>query len=94
MPTNRTSIGSQGLEQGGPDLGNDYTTPSRETGTVTDAPIILDSNRQDESDELILDNDANEELVPDDDDTNEVYTDEDLEEEDDFEEDEEEEEEI
>jgi hypothetical protein len=34
MPENDRGIGSEGLEQGGPDLGNDYT---RSIGTRTDA---------------------------------------------------------
>ncbi|MBC8034838.1 MAG: hypothetical protein H7Y03_11875 [Chitinophagaceae bacterium] len=53
MPTNRRSIGSNGLEQGGPNLGNDYTTPTRTTGTgATDTPIIINDRKEDENDEL------------------------------------------
>ena len=40
MPTNRRSIGSQGLEQGGPDLGNDYSTPSPQLSSADDRPVI------------------------------------------------------
>ena len=65
MPANHRSIGSEGLEQGGPDLGNDYT---RSTGTSTtgarDAIIVPHEQQREErsDDTLNMDNESSRNL--------------------------------
>ena len=67
MPENDRGIGSEGLEQGGPNLGNDYTrsTSNRNETGARDAVIVpKKEQRTDETEErLKMDNESSRNLT-------------------------------
>lgn len=70
MPSKHGGIGGEGLEQGGPSLGNDYARPDMSVGNAGDAlstpnTIGLKGNEKD----LAIDGEGSRNLSPDADDT-------------------------
>lgn len=67
MPENDRGIGSEGLEQGGPSLGNDYSRKDlgvRDAGDALTTPNTKDlSNQDDEQDTLNMDKESNRNLT-------------------------------
>jgi len=67
MPENDRGIGSEGLEQGGPDLGNDYSRPIGTRGATgaRDAVIVphTEQNKEEDNDRLNMDNESSRNLT-------------------------------
>ena len=65
MPEKDRGIGSEGLEQGGPNLGNDYTRPigtHREAGDTVILPHRDDQTTEGENESLNMDRESNRNL--------------------------------
>lgn len=65
MPTNHRNIGSEGLEQGGPNLGNDYSRPLGTGSTGARDAIIVPHGQETEgkADETLnMDNESSRNL--------------------------------
>ena len=71
MPENRRGIGSEGLEQGGPNLGNDYARPDLSIGNAGDALATPNTTslKEDDDDSLAIDQESSRNLSSNADDT-------------------------
>jgi len=70
MPDRHGGIGSEGLEQGGPNLGNDYARPDMSVGNAGDALATANTTelKGDDDDNLAIDQESSRDLSPDADD--------------------------